>query len=128
MEAANDQYAPGLVRDNTPVDPPGSFATGYHLTADLVDQAIRYLADHVADNAEVPWLTWVALGACHAPHQAPVDLIKKYDALFADGWDAERDRRLARQKETGVVPKDPRLPAANDMVRGWAELPDGERR
>jgi arylsulfatase len=128
MDAETDQYAPELVRDNTPVDPPGSFASGYHLTADLVDQAMRYIADHVADDASIPWLTWVALGACHAPHQAPVDLIKKYDALFAEGWDAERDRRLARQKETGIVPKDTRLPARNDLVRAWAELPEGERR
>ena len=52
MDAETDQYAPELVRDNTPVDPPGTFASGYHLTADLVDQAIRYLADHVADDAE----------------------------------------------------------------------------
>jgi arylsulfatase A-like enzyme len=116
------------VRDNTPVDPPGTFATGYHLTADLVDQSIRYLADHIADRPEVPWLTWLAFGACHAPHQAPFDLIRKYDALFAEGWDAERDRRLARQKETGIVPKDTRLPPRNDAVRPWAELPEGERR
>ena len=32
---------------------------------------MRYIADHIADNAAIPWLTWVALGACHAPHQAP---------------------------------------------------------
>ena len=38
MDAETDQYAPELVRDNTPVDPPGTFATGYHLTSDLVDQ------------------------------------------------------------------------------------------
>src|SRR5260221_3096896 len=128
MDAETDQYAPELVRDNTPVEAPGTFATGYHLTTDLVDQAMRYIADHVADDAGIPWLTWVALGACHAPHQAPADLIKKYDALFADGWDAERDRRLARQKGTGIVPKDTRLPARNDMVRAWADLPDAERR
>ena len=126
MDAETDQYAPELVRDNTPVDPPGTFATGYHLTADLVDQAIRYLADHVADDAETPWLTWLALGACHAPHQAPVDLIRKYDALFADGWDAEREQRLARQKEMGIVPQDTRLPPRNDGVKPWAE-PAGRR-
>ena len=128
LDAETDQYAPELVRDNTPVDPPGTFATGYHLTADLVDQAIRYLADHVADDAEVPWLTWVALGACHAPHQAPADLIAKYDALFANGWDDERDQRIARQKKTGIVPQDTRLPPRNDLVKPWAELPDGEKR
>ena len=48
MDAETDQYAPELVRDNTPIDPPGSFATGYHLTADLADQAIRFIADQSA--------------------------------------------------------------------------------
>ena len=128
LDAETDQYAPELVRDNTPVDPPGTYETGYHLTADLVDQAIRYLADHVADDPEIPWLTWVALGACHAPHQAPKDLIAKYDAQFANGWDDERDQRLAQQKKTGIVPENTRLPARNDAVRPWAELPEGERR
>jgi arylsulfatase A-like enzyme len=132
MDAETDQYAPELVRDNTPVDPPagaaGTFASGYHLTADLVDQGIRYLADHVADNEKTPWLMWLALGACHAPHQAPFDLIKKYDAMFAHGWDVERERRLARQIELGIVPKGTRLPPRNDIVRAWADVPEGEQR
>ncbi len=51
MDAETDQYAPELVRDNTHIDPPGTFADGYHLTADLVDQAIRFIADHIADRA-----------------------------------------------------------------------------
>lgn len=128
MDAETDQFAPELVRDNTPVDPPGTFATGYHLTSDLVDQAIRYLADHVADNAEIPWLTWVAFGACHAPHQAPFNLVSKYDQVFAEGWDAERERRLARQIEMGVVPKGTQLPPRNDSVRAWADIAEPERR
>jgi arylsulfatase len=128
LDAETDQYAPELVRDNTPCDPPGTYETGYHLTADLVDQAIRYLADHIADDAEIPWLTWVALGACHAPHQAPADLIRKYDALFASGWDEERDQRIARQKKMGVVPENTRLPPRNDLVKVWADLPEPERR
>jgi arylsulfatase A-like enzyme len=128
LDAETDQYAPELVRDNTPVDPPGTYETGYHLTADLVDQAIRYLADHVADDPGIPWLTWVALGACHAPHQAPADLIRKYDALFANGWDDERDQRIARQKQMGIVPENTRLPPRNDMVRPWTELSEPERR
>ncbi|MFI5032686.1 MAG: arylsulfatase [Reyranellales bacterium] len=128
LDAETDQYAPELVRDNTPCDPPGTYETGYHLTADLVDQAIRYLADHVADDPGIPWLTWVALGACHAPHQAPKELIAKYDALFANGWDDERDQRVARQKKTGIVPENTRLPPRNDVVRPWADVPEPERR
>ncbi len=128
MDAETDQYAPELVRDNTPIDPPGTYATGYHLTADLVDQSIRYLADHVADRAGPPWLLWLALGACHAPHQAPRDLILRYDAAFAHGWDVERERRLARQKAMGLVPPDTELPPRNDRVRPWADQGADERR
>jgi arylsulfatase len=128
MDAETDQYAPELVRDNTPVDAPGTFESGYHLTADLVDQAIRTIAEHSADAPATPWLTWVAFGACHAPHQAPMDLIKSYDAVFEQGWDAERERRLARQQEMGLVPPGTRLPPRNDGVREWAACSAAERR
>jgi len=128
MDAETDQYAPELVRDNTPIDAPGSFETGYHLTADLVDQAIRTIADHRADAPAIPWLTWVAFGACHAPHQAPADLIRAYDAVFEQGWDHERATRLARQKALGLVPPDTQLPPRNDGVKEWASLSGEERK
>src|SRR6185437_3406912 len=99
-----------------------------HLTEDLTDQAIRFIADHTADAPDTPWLTWLAFGACHAPHQAPRDLILKYDAVFQDGWDAERERRLARQKALGIVPESTKLPPRNDFVRPWAEHSPDEQR
>ncbi len=119
MDAETDQYAPELVRDNTPVEQPKSFAEGYHLTEDLTDQAIRFIADHQSSSPDTPWLTWLAFGACHAPHQAPRDLILKYDHVFSEGWDLERDRRLARQKTLGIVPPDTCLPPRNDFVQPW---------
>lgn len=128
MDAETDQYAPELVRDNTHIDPPGSFACGYHLTADLVDQTIRMIADHVADAAGTPWLTWLGLGACHAPHQAPAELIRQYDSAFAHGWDVERERRLARQKALGLVPQHTQLPQRNDGVAAWDSFSADERR
>ena len=128
LDAETDQYSPELVRDNTPVAAPGTFETGYHLTEDLVDQAIRYIADHTADAPETPWLTWLALGACHAPHQVPKDIIEKYDAVFSSGWDVERERRLARQKALGIVPADTAMPPRNDWVKPWDEhTPDEQR-
>lgn len=128
MDAETDQFSPELVRDNTPIDAPAGIADGYHLSADLVDQSIRYLADHRADAPATPWLLWLAFGACHAPHQAPMDIIEPYDHVFQDGWDAERDRRLARQKALGIVPQATVLPPRNDGVRPWAEHSPDERR
>lgn len=128
MDAETDQYSPELVRDNTPVPAPGTYESGYHLTEDLVDQSIRYLADHVADAPDTPWLLWLAPGACHAPHQAPAELIRSYDEVFKDGWDVERERRLARQKALGIVPPDTRLPPPNDGVRPWDSYAPDEQR
>lgn len=128
LDAETDQYAPELVSDNTHIEPPGTFADGYHLTADLVDQAIRFIGNHIADRPDLPWLTWLAFGACHAPHQAPSDIIKGYDALFAHGWDVEREQRLRRQKAMGLVPPDTRLPPRNDGVKAWTEHSEDEKR
>ena len=128
MDAETDQYAPELVRDNTPIGQPKTYADGYHLTEDLTDQAIRFIADHTADAPDKPWLTWLAFGACHAPHQAPHELILSYDKVFEDGWDVERERRLARQKALGIVPPDTRMPPRNDMVQPWDEHSPDEQR
>ncbi len=119
MDAETDQYAPELVRDNTQIPAPGSFETGYHLSVDLVDQSLRYLADHAAGQPDKPWHLWLAPGACHAPHQAPDALIKSYDPLFEHGWDEEKARRLARQIELGIVPSGTVLPPPNAGVQPW---------
>jgi arylsulfatase A-like enzyme len=128
LDAETDQFAPELVSDNTHIDPPGTFADGYHLTSDLVDQSIRFIGDHIADRPDLPWLTWLAFGACHAPHQAPIDIIKGYDEVFAHGWDVERERRLARQKALGIVPPETKMPARNDGVKAWDEHSADEKR
>ena len=128
LDAETDQYAPELVSDNTHIDPPGNYLDGYHLTSDLVNQSIRFIADHIADRPDLPWLTWLALGACHAPHQAPADFIKGYDEVFAHGWDVEREQRLARQKAMGIVPPATKMPARNDGVKAWDEHSVDEKR
>jgi arylsulfatase A-like enzyme len=128
LDAETDQYAPELVSDNTHIDPPGTYSDDYHLTWDLVDQAIRFIGGHIADRPDLPWLTWLAFGACHAPHQAPADIIRGYDPLFAHGWDVEREQRLKRQKAMGLVPADTRMPARNDGVKAWDAHSEDERR
>ena len=128
MDAETDHYAPELVLDNSSIDPPGSDASGYHLTADLVDRSMQFLAGHIAERPDAPWLLWLALGANHAPHQAPRDIILGYDEVFAGGWDAERERRLARQIAMGIVPADTRVPPRNDGVQSWDQHTADERR
>lgn len=128
LDAETDQFSPELVQDNTLIKAPASVESGYHLTEDLVTQTIRMIADHEADRPSRPWFTMLSLAACHAPHQAPADLIRSYDERFAHGWDVERERRLARQIEMGVVPPGTTLPPPNPGVKAWdAASPDEKK-
>ena len=128
LDAETDQYSPELVRDNTHVTAPGDHSTGYHLTEDLADEAIRNVTDHHAASPDTPWFMLLAPGACHAPHQAPRELIDRYTSTFEHGWDVERERRLARQIELGVVPPGTELPPRNLGVKAWDDHSDDEHR
>lgn len=123
LDAETDQFSPEVVRDNTHVTAPGTYSTGYHLTEDLIDNSITYLSEHTAGAPDAPWFMLLAPGACHAPHQAPIELIDKCEQYFLDGWDACRERRLAKQIELGIVPQGTQLPDRNDWVFPWADIP-----
>lgn len=73
-----DQYGPSLVHDNHRVDPPATPEEGYHLSEDLVDQAIGMLREQRSIDPTRPFFTYLSFGACHAPHQAPRPFIEKY--------------------------------------------------
>jgi len=128
LDAETDQYSPELVRDNSHVSAEGNFETGYHLTEDLFREAQSMIKGHIVGVPDEPWMMMVMPGACHAPHQAPAELIAKYDARFAKGWDQTRTDRLARQIATGIVPDGTELPDRNHMVGAWHEhTPDEQR-
>jgi len=128
LDAETDQYSPELVRDNTHIAADGDHASGYHLTEDLVDHAIGYVTSHEAATPTVPWFMLLAPGACHAPHQAPVELIDHYTEIFSKGWDEARADRLAEQQRLGVVPPDTEVPDRNLGVQAWDEHSADEQR
>ena len=123
LDAETDQYSPEVVRDNSHVTAPGTYWTGYHLTEDLIDNAITYVTEHTAGAPTAPWMMLLAPGACHAPHQAPLEYIDRCEKYYEDGWDACRERRLARQIELGIVPAGTQLPPRNDFVFPWEDIP-----
>lgn len=128
LDAETDQYAPELVHDNHHVDPPATFEQGYHLSADLADKTVEFLRDHRYGVPDEPWLAWLAFGACHAPHQAPRQLIDHYEGVFAKGWDVTRQERLERQIALGLVPAGTELPPRNDRVKAWDDHSTDEQR
>ncbi len=120
LDGCTDQYSPELYCDNTQVAPP--VRENYHLTEDLADRAIHYLRDHVTFRPEAPFFLQFAVGATHAPFQAPRSYIDKYVDVFRKGWDQTRTDRLSRQIELGVVPEGTELAEANPTVAAWDSL------
>lgn len=128
LEGETDQFHPELVADNHPITPPGRPETGYHLSADLVDQTIAMIADSKGVRPDRPFFAYLAFGATHAPHQAPADYLAKYRGAFDEGWDVARDRWSRRQLEMGLLPAGTELAPRNPGVDPWAELPENQQR
>lgn len=128
LNGETNQWTPNLVRDNSHVEPPATPEEGYHLDADLADQAIAYLRDLRTSDPERPFLLWYATGTPHAPHQAPPEWIDRYQGRFDQGWDAWRAQVLARQLDLGVVPAGTELSPRPSWVEPWAEVDEDRRR
>ena len=123
-----NQFEPALVHDGHRVPPPASWEDGYHLTEDLADHAIEFIADlrHVSEDR--PFLLYFAPGACHSPHQAPAEWIERYRGRFDAGWDAWRDATFARQLATGVMADHAEMSPRPGWVPAWDSLTADERR
>ena len=85
------QYYPDLVYDNHKVEPEKTPEEGYHITEDLVDKAIGFIADAKQVAPNKPFFMYFCPGAMHAPHHVPKEWSDRYAGKFDDGWDAYRE-------------------------------------
>ncbi len=120
----NNQWDPALYDGTTPVEPPATPEAGYHLTEDLADRACNWIRQQKALMPDRPFFTYFAPGATHAPHHVPKEWADKYAGQFADGWDAQRDKTFAKQKELGVIPPNAELTARHTELPAWDDMPD----
>ena len=119
----NNQWDPALYNGTTPVEPPSTPEEGYHLTEDLADHAVTWIRTQNAFMPDKPFFVYFAPGATHAPHHVPKEWADKYKGKFADGWDAQREKTFARQKEMGVIPADAELTARHAEIPSWDDMP-----
>ena len=122
------QYYPDLVYDNHQVEPPKTPEQGYHLTEDLVDRAIGFIADSRQVAPEKPFFMYFCTGAQHAPHHVPKAWADKYKGKFDAGWDAYREQVFANQKKLGIMPEHAVLSRHDPDVQDWSKLSADERR
>jgi len=128
MGGDTHQYYPDLVYDNHQVEPEKTPEEGYHLTEDLVQRAISFIADAKQVAPKKPFFLYFAPGAMHAPHHVSKEWADKYKGQFDDGWEMYRETVLARQKELGIVPADAQLSRHDPDVQDWNTLGADEKR
>jgi arylsulfatase A-like enzyme len=122
------QWYPDLVHDNHQVEPPATPDEGYHLTEDLVDKSMQFIADSRQIDPDKPFYLHLCFGAMHAPHHVAKEWADRYAGQFDDGWDAYREKVFTRQKEMGIVPADCELSRHDPDVPDWDSLPEPARR
>lgn len=123
-----NHWTPTLISDNHYIEAPARPEDGYHLTEDLVDQALRMVLDQQQATPGRPFFLYVAPGAGHAPHHVPQQWADAYRGRFDHGWERWRAEAFERQRATGVVPEDATLAARPPWVQDWDALSDDERR
>jgi arylsulfatase A-like enzyme len=122
------QWFPELVYDNHQVEPPATPDEGYHLTEDLVDKSMQFIADAKQIDPDKPFYLNLCFGAAHAPHHVAKEWADRYAGQFDDGWDAYREKVFAAQKKLGIVPADAQLSRHDPDVPDWDSLPEPARR
>ena len=123
-----NQYYPELVYDNHQVQPPSTPEEGYHLTPDLVDKAIQFIADGKQIAPQKPFFMYFCPGAAHAPHHVPREWADKYKGKFDDGWEAYREKTFQRQKKMGIAPADAELSRHDPDVKPWDKCSAEEKK
>ena len=124
------QWNPELFLGNERIDAPARTESGddYHLSEAIVERANLWLRQLVSADNDAPFFLYVAFAAAHSPHHVPAAYADKYRGRFDHGWDVERERILARQRASGLLPEDQQLTQRNPDVRSWQELKEDERR
>ncbi|WP_231943694.1 sulfatase-like hydrolase/transferase [Aeoliella mucimassa] len=110
------------------MEPPKTPKEGYHLTEDLTDDAIAWIARQESIAPDKPFFVYFATGATHAPLHAPKEWIDKFKGKFDQGWDKVREETLVRQKMLGLVPENTKLTPRPNEIPSWDGLPEDAKR
>lgn len=128
MNGETHQYYPVLYRNTTPVAQPKTPEEGYHVTEDLVNDAIGWMDQVNATSPKKPWFMYFSTGAIHGPHHTPKAYREKYKGKFDAGWDTYREETFSRQKQMGVIPANTKLTPRPKELPAWDDQPDNAKR
>jgi arylsulfatase A-like enzyme len=121
MGGETDQWTPYLFQNTTQIFP-WIGKTGYNLTTDMADEAIKYMKSLNAAAPDKPFFVYYVPGGTHSPHQPKMEWRDKFKGKFDMGWNKLRDQIFANQKKLGVIPQNTQLTAWPDELPKWDTL------
>ncbi len=121
-----DVYRDGKIvipgdNDNLTLKNPYQTGKDFYTTDYFTDVALEYV-DGALSERDRPFFLYLAYNVPHFPLEAPDETIAEYEAKFAApdwiakfgrGWDEMREKKLARQKASGLVSDAQTLPEVN---------------
>lgn len=113
------QYHPQLYLNTSPIEPAKTVEQGYHLTEDLVDQAIAWIDNQHSIAPDKPYFMFFCPGAVHSPIHAPKQWIDKFKGQYDFGWDVYRELAFKKQKQMGLIPAHADLTPRPKEIPAW---------
>ena len=123
----SSQWTPNLFRNTTVIEPYlGN--PGWSLITAMADDAIGHINQLNAIAPDKPFFVYYVPGATHAPHHPTKEWIEKFKGKFDHGWNEERERIFANQKQLGVIPANAKLTPWPDSVPKWDTFSADEKK
>ena len=107
--------------DGTRYEPYTPQDTSFYSTIAFTDAAISWLKE----DSKTPFFLYLSYTAPHDPLMAFPEDIARYSGKYKDGYEAERRRRFAKQKEMGIIPADFKMAAPT--YQDWDKLSAQEK-
>jgi arylsulfatase A-like enzyme len=119
---AVDSWEPRMMTRLLPNRSARTYGTDEFFATDAItDHALDFLGE--MREGDAPWFLYVAYQAPHFPVQSRPEDMRGYAEVYVAGWDAIREKRLAKQKKLGIVSADTEL-----TPRSAIPLPNVARR
>jgi len=102
----------------------GDLPDDFYSSEFLVDQMIDYIDGTVPGQ---PFFSMIGFQAIHIPVQAPREFIERYNGVYDQGWEVQRQRRHQAAIDKGLIPREAVLANVPGSLRNWRELSERER-
>ena len=117
MKSTAQWYAEGK-----PTDLPEHFYSSEY----YVDEMIRFHREET--DSKLPFFSYIAFQAIHAPVQAPKEFVEKYQAIYSEGWDVLREKRFTKAKQMGIIPEDAAMNPMLEEMNPWASISEKDKK